>query len=87
MRVDTATKMIKSQREKQILHIIACMWNLETWYRWSCLQSRNRDTDAEIKHMDTKGAWGVRDELGDWDWHIYTIDTTYKIDNEWEPTI
>ena len=22
--------------------------------------------------------WG---ELGDWDWHIYTIDTSYKIDN------
>ena len=21
------------------------------------------------------------DELGDWDWHIYTIDTMYKIDN------
>ena len=21
------------------------------------------------------------DELGDWDCHIYTIDTTYKIDN------
>ena len=27
------------------------------------------------------------DELGDWDWHIYTIDTRYKIDNYWEPTI
>ena len=22
--------------------------------------------------------WG---ELGDWDWHIYTIDTIYKRDN------
>ena len=21
------------------------------------------------------------DELGDWDWHIYTIDIIYKIDN------
>ena len=26
----------------------------------------------------TKGGKGV-DELGDWDWHIYTIDTMYKI--------
>ena len=25
-------------------------------------------------------AW-VWDELGDWDWHIYTIDTVYEIDN------
>ena len=25
-----------------------------------------------------KGGW---DELGDWDWHTYTVDTMYKIDN------
>ena len=24
-------------------------WNLETWYRWSYWQSRNRDTDVENK--------------------------------------
>ena len=55
------------------------MWNLEKWYRWTSLQSRNRDTDVENKLMDTKGERGGWDELGDWDWHIYT--TTYKIDN------
>ena len=27
------------------------------------------------------------DELGDWDWRTFTIDTLYKIDNEREPTI
>ena len=44
-------------------------------------QSRNRDTDLEIKHMDIKGErWGW-DKLGDWDWYIYTIDTADKIDN------
>ena len=26
-----------------------------------------------------KGRW---EELGDWDWHIYTIDTTYKSEEE-----
>ena len=32
--------------------------------------------------MDTKaGETGGWDELGDWDWFIYTIDTMYKIDN------
>ena len=31
------------------------MWNLEKWYRWTGLQGRNRDTDVEEKHMDTKG--------------------------------
>ena len=29
--------------------------------------------------MDTKGE--QEGELGDWDWHIYTIDTMYKMDN------
>ena len=34
------------------------MWNIEKWYRWSYLQSRNRDTDVENKRMDTKGENG-----------------------------
>ena len=33
----------------------APMWNLEKWYRWIYLQSRNRDTGIENKRMDTKG--------------------------------
>ena len=31
------------------------MWTLEKWYRQTGLQGRNRDTDVEKKHMDTKG--------------------------------
>ena len=31
--------------------------------------------------MDTKREGGVCDELGDWDWHIYTIDNMCKTDN------
>ena len=43
--------------KKQILYIVAYMWNLEKWYRQSYLQ--NRDTDVEKnKHMDTKGGEG-----------------------------
>ena len=30
------------------------MWNLEKWYRWPYLQSRNRGTDVENKYMDTE---------------------------------
>ena len=60
------------------------MWNLEKWYRWTGLQDRNKVTDVENKRMDTKGGkrvegGGVCDELGDWDWHVYT--NMYKIDN------
>ena len=49
------TEWSKSEREKQISSINAYMWNLEKWYRWSYLQGRNRDPDAENKCMDTKG--------------------------------
>ena len=37
-------------------------------------------TDVENKRMDTKGEGGW-DQLGDGDWHIYTTDTVYKIDD------
>ena len=56
------------------------MWNLEKWYRWTGFQGSNSDTDVENKHMDAKGeSGGGGDELGDWDWHVYT--NMYKIDD------
>ena len=37
---------------------------------------------AEIEtQYGYQGEGGWWDELGDWDWHIYTIDTMYKVDN------
>ena len=39
------------------------------------------NTDVENKYMDTKRGRGGWDELGDWDRHISTIDTMYKVDN------
>ena len=75
------TEWSKSEREKWISYINVYMWHLEKWYRWSYLQSRNADTVVENKCMDTKGKGGGWEELGDWDWRIYTIDTMYKIDN------
>ena len=56
---DCHTEWSKSEREKQILYINTYMWNLEKWYGWSYLQSRNRDTDVENKYIDTKGEGGV----------------------------
>ena len=42
------------------------MWNPEKWYKWTYLQSRNRDTGVKSKLMYTKGGKGGWDELGDW---------------------
>ena len=46
------------------------MWNLEKCYRWSYLQSRNRDTDIENKYIDIMVGTGKWNELRDWDWHM-----------------
>ena len=37
--------------------------------------------------MDTKGEKGGLEELGHWNWHLYTTDIMCKIDNWWEPTV
>ena len=42
------------------------MWNLEKWYIWTYLQSRNRDTDMENKRMDSK----EREAEGGINWEI-----------------
>ena len=76
------TEWSKSEKEQQILHINAYMWILKKkWYRWSYFQSRNTDRDVENKYMDTKGERWRCHKLGDWDWHIYTIDPVCKIGN------
>ena len=63
------------------MYKIVYMQNLEKWYRWSYLQSRNRDIDVEIKHMGTKGEGG-----GEMNWEIetdiYTVLHIKEIINE-----
>ena len=56
------------------------MWNLEKWYRWSYFQNKQRHKHRAqmYGHQAGKGEW---DELEDWDWHVYTIGTMYKIDS------
>ena len=58
MDIETVIRSEADQKEKQTSCSLAYMWNLETWYRWTYLQSRNRDTDAENKCVDNEG--GVR---------------------------
>ena len=44
---------VSQKEEKQILHIITYMYNLEKWNRLTYLQSRHRDTDVETKRVVT----------------------------------
>ena len=44
-------------------------------------KAENRDTDVKSKHIDTKGEGKEWDELGDCDWHTYTIESLHKIDS------
>ena len=43
------------EREKQTFYINAYVWNLESWYWRTHLQSYNGDTDIENRFMDTVG--------------------------------
>ena len=49
------TEWNKSEKEKQVSHINAHIWNLEKLYGWTCSQGRNGDADAESGLMDTAG--------------------------------
>ena len=71
---ETVIQSAVSQKEKnkyRILTYICGIW--KNWYRRSYLQNRNRDTDIENKHMDTKGergGGGMNWEIGT---DIYTV--------------
>ena len=46
----------------------AYMWNLERWYRRTCLQSRDGDADVETNVWIPRREGGVGwDDLGVWD--------------------
>ena len=43
----------KSEREKQILYVNTCIWNLEKQYWWTYLHSSYGDTDIQNRLVDT----------------------------------
>ena len=48
-----------SQKEKQMSHINAYIWNLERWSWWTYLQGSSGDADIKNRLMDT--GWGGED--------------------------
>ena len=49
------TKLMKPDRERQILYDIAHMWSLKKGYKWTYSQNRNGPTAIENIIMVTKG--------------------------------
>ena len=55
------------------------MQNLEKWYRY--LTCKAEIYSVEKKIYGYQGGRGAEEQLGDWNQHIYTTDTMYKIDD------
>ena len=49
------TEWSKSERERQILHINAYIWNLERWYQWSYINGSKGDPDVKKRLLDSVG--------------------------------
>ena len=49
------TEWSKSERERQILYINACIWNLERWYWQSYIQGSKEDTGVKNRLLDSVG--------------------------------
>ena len=49
------TEWSNSERERQVLHITTCIWNLERWWWWSYMQGRKGNTDVKNRLFDSVG--------------------------------
>ena len=59
----------------------AYMWNLKKLVQTILVTKQKQRYRRREQTHGKQGEGGRWDELGDWDWHIYTIDTMYKIGN------
>ena len=59
-----------SEIEKQTSYVNTHRWNLEKWYGWTYLQSRNRHKCRAQTYGDQGGKEGLG-WTGRWDWHIH----------------
>ena len=73
--LETVIQSEVSQKEENKYRLILLHVNLEKWYRWTYLQSRNRDTDVENKLTDTKGG---REDGMNWEISAYMAEDHAK---------
>ena len=74
------TEWNKSERERQILYINACIWNLERWYQWSYMQGNKGRHRCKEQTFGLSGRrWGW-DDLRAYHWNMYI--TICKTDDQ-----
>ena len=80
MDLETVVQTKVSQKEKNKYHILTHMCVESRKMVQMILFAKQKQRHKENRCIDTKGEreW---EELGDWDWHICTNDTGYKIDD------
>ena len=80
-------RVSKSEREKQISHVNAYMWNVGKWYGMKLFprqEQRCRHREWTWRHRHGGGRGG-QDELREQDRHVHTI--TCKTDSQWERAV
>ena len=73
----------KSEREKQKFILFnAYMWNQEKMAQMITFAKQKQRHRCREQTYGCQGEREGCEELGDWDLHIYIIDSMYKIDNK-----
>ena len=70
-----------SESERQALYINTYVRNLESWHRWSCVQSSGGDTDTESRLWGTVGG-GEGGAV--WEDSTGTHNVTCETDSQWD---
>ena len=71
------TEWSKSKRERQILYINTCTWNLERWYRRpTCRAAKETDVNNRLLDSVGEGEGGMI-----WEHSIEIVHTICKIDD------
>ena len=79
--------MERSQKEESkycVLTHIRGIWKMVQMILFAKQKYRHRHREQMYGYQ---GGKALREKLGDWDRHIYTIDTAYKTDNWWDHTV
>ena len=68
-----------------LLLLLWTVWVGFNYYKQKIFNLGNKTMVLQMYGYQGENCVCVWDELGEWDWRAFTIDSVYKTDNEWEP--